>query len=152
MTEAWCGDVIHPWLMLHALDRQLIGRTRHVGLATARISKLQSWLLVENTISYFTKNSSPKRVSENILSEKQATQLLNLIDLNFRSTNVSLKGFRLLLLDSRVTFNRFIFIKMGIGQLFWRAAFFQMQRRLPGMLCGSTNTLQNTHVFINYYY
>ena len=56
--------------MLQALDRQLIGRTRHMGLASP---EFQNWPLMAACSEYdlvLYENSSLKRVSENILSEK----------------------------------------------------------------------------------
>ena len=56
-----------------------------------------------------------------------------------------MKDFRLLLLDSRVAFNRFICIKMGIGQLFDAQHFFQCSAAFPECFAGALKSLDVTH-------
>ena len=55
--------------MLHAPDQQLIGWMRDVGLATREFQQSVMAARWEYDLVFY-KNSSPKCVSENILSEK----------------------------------------------------------------------------------
>ena len=143
LTRDWSGRcvtgtlmLLHPWLMLHALDRQLIGWMRHVGLAAREFQPSVTAASYEYDLVFY-ENRSPG------CFWKHFKRVVSYSCWNLSSFQID-KGQLERFSSTSTGWSRFICIKMGIGRIFGRAAIFKCSAAFPGCFAGALKSLDVT--------